>query len=137
MNATAASYVINLWPATGPEVYRNWDMAYPRTFANGVALPNGQVLIVGGSTYAAGFYDDWAVLVPELWSPDPHWSWTQLAPMKTPEPITASRCCCRTRASGLAAAGNVAIAQRTTLMRKSSRRPTSSTRTELRRRGPA
>jgi galactose oxidase len=58
-------------------------MAYPRAFANGVVLPNGQVLIVGGQTYAQPFSDDNSVLVPELWDPASE-TFTQLAPMQTP-----------------------------------------------------
>jgi galactose oxidase len=58
-------------------------MAYPRAYANGVVLPNGQVLIVGGQTYAQSFSDDNSVLVPELWDPASE-TFTQLAPMQTP-----------------------------------------------------
>ncbi len=86
--ATANTYVIDINKAVAdlnnPVVVRKTaPMAYPRSFANGVALPGGQVLIVGGQTYATLFSDDRAVLVPELWSPASE-TFTQLAPMKTP-----------------------------------------------------
>jgi galactose oxidase len=39
-------------------------MNYPRAFANGVVLQNGQVFIVGGQTYAAPF----SAACPFTWS---------------------------------------------------------------------
>ncbi|MBV9081574.1 MAG: DUF1929 domain-containing protein [Acidobacteriaceae bacterium] len=85
--ATAATYVIDLNQSIidgSPPVVRNTaPMAYPRAFANGVVLPNGQVLIVGGQTQAEPFSDDSAVLVPELWDPVSE-TFTQLNPMQTP-----------------------------------------------------
>lgn len=86
--ATANTYVIDINKAVAdlnnPVVVRKTaPMAYPRAFASGVALPGGQVLIVGGQTYASLFNDDRAVLVPELWSPATE-TFTQLAPMQTP-----------------------------------------------------
>ncbi len=86
--ATAGTYVIDINAAVAdlnnPVVVRKTaPMAYPRAFANGVALPGGQVFIVGGQTYATLFSDDRAVLVPELWSPASE-TFTQLAPMQTP-----------------------------------------------------
>ena len=86
--ATANTYVIDISKAVAdlnnPVVGRKTaPMAYPRAFANGVALPGGQVLIVGGQTYATLFSDDRAVLVPELWSPATE-TFTPLAPMQTP-----------------------------------------------------
>lgn len=58
-------------------------MAYARSFANGVALPDGTVLVVGGQAYAKPFTDGTSALVPELWSPDTG-TWTQLNPMAIP-----------------------------------------------------
>jgi len=60
-------------------------MKYPRTFANGVVLPNGQVLVVGGLDNGAGWSDDGAILVPELFDPATN-SWTELAPMAKARP---------------------------------------------------
>ena len=86
--ATADTYVIDINPALADPnqavvVTKTAPMAYPRAFANGVVLPNGQVLIVGGQAYAVPFTDDLAVLVPELWDPVDE-TFTQLAPMQTP-----------------------------------------------------
>ena len=86
--ATAATYLIDVNAAvadpTQPVVVQETaPMAYPRAYANGVVLPNGQVLIVGGQTYAQSFSDDNSVLVPELWDPASQ-TFTQLAPMQTP-----------------------------------------------------
>jgi galactose oxidase len=58
-------------------------MIYPRTNANGVVLPTGQVLVVGGTDHGRLFTDDGAVLVPELYDPRTN-AWTELAPMTTP-----------------------------------------------------
>jgi YVTN family beta-propeller protein len=44
-------------------------MAYPRTFANSVVMPDGQVMVIGGQTTAKEFSDDFAVLAPELYDP--------------------------------------------------------------------
>ncbi|BAO91448.1 RICIN domain-containing protein [Caballeronia cordobensis] len=44
-------------------------MSYQRAFGNSVVLPNGQVVVVGGQTFAAPFSDDNAILTPELWDP--------------------------------------------------------------------
>ncbi|MFT0173167.1 ricin-type beta-trefoil lectin domain protein [Paraburkholderia mimosarum] len=45
------------------------SMHYQRAFANSVILPNGQVVVVGGQTFAQPFSDDTAILTPELWDP--------------------------------------------------------------------
>jgi len=88
MAATAKTYVIDINDAVAdlnnPVVVRaTAPMAYPRVFANGVVLPTGHVLIVGGQTFATLFSDDRAVLVPELWSPISE-TFTAVAPMQTP-----------------------------------------------------
>jgi galactose oxidase len=87
--ATAATYVIDVNLALADPLHQSVvvtktaPMAYPRTFANAVVLPNGQVFVVGGQTYGAAFNDDYSVLVPELWDPVTQ-KFTQLAPMQTP-----------------------------------------------------
>jgi large repetitive protein len=65
--ATTNSYVIDM--NTGLSVRKVAPMAYRRIFGNGVALPNGQVLIIGGQTIGVPFSDDNSALVPELWDP--------------------------------------------------------------------
>ena len=86
--ASSKTYVIDINNAVAdlnsPVVVRaTAPMAYPRVFANGVVLPTGRVLIVGGQTFATLFSDDNAVLVPELWNPATE-TFTKLAPMQTP-----------------------------------------------------
>ncbi|KAG5988412.1 hypothetical protein E4U54_004669 [Claviceps lovelessii] len=44
-------------------------MAYRRAFHNSVALPNGQVFITGGQSYAVPFSDDKSQFTPELYDP--------------------------------------------------------------------
>lgn len=44
-------------------------MSYQRAFSNSVILPNGQVVVLGGQTFAQPFSDDTAVLTPEIWDP--------------------------------------------------------------------
>ena len=86
--ATTKTYVIDINNAVAdlnnPVVVRpTAPMAYARAFANGVVLPTGRVLIVGGLTYAALFTDDRAVLIPELWDPVSE-TFSLMAPMQTP-----------------------------------------------------
>jgi hypothetical protein len=66
--ATNKAYAINISTGT-PQVTQVGSMTYPRTYANSVVLPNGQVLTVGGETYGVPFSDANSVLNPELWSP--------------------------------------------------------------------
>ncbi|SAK93213.1 oxidase [Caballeronia hypogeia] len=58
-------------------------MSYRRAFSNSVVLPNGQVVVVGGQTFAAPFSDDNAILTPELWDPATN-TFSPLAPQAVP-----------------------------------------------------
>jgi galactose oxidase len=83
-NAEANTYVININNGVGGvTVNKIAPMAYPRAFANGVVLPNGQVVIIGGQTYPVPFSDATAILTPEIWDPITQ-VFRQLAPMQTP-----------------------------------------------------
>jgi galactose oxidase len=88
-NATASAYVIDITAGlTNPSVNtatvrKAWPMAHPRAYANGVVLPNGGVLVVGGQTHAHAFFDDNSVLTPELYNPATL-TFTPMAPMSTP-----------------------------------------------------
>jgi galactose oxidase len=83
-NAEANTYVININNGTsGVTVTKTAPMAYPRAFSNGVVLPNGQVVVVGGQTYAVPFSDATAILIPEIWDPLTR-VFRQLNPMQTP-----------------------------------------------------
>ncbi len=93
-DATAGTYLIDITaalsdPSGAVAVRQLASMAYPRAYANGVVLPGGNVLVIGGQTHAAQFNDDKSVLVPELWSPVTE-QFTPLAPMDTPRNYTPS-----------------------------------------------
>ncbi len=81
VNANANSYVIDV--SADVTVRKIAPMAYRRAFHNSVVLPNGQVLIVGGQTYAVGFSDNNSVLVPELFDPATE-TFTTLPPIAAP-----------------------------------------------------
>lgn len=70
-DAFKTAYVIDIsaGPPKAPTVRKVAPMAYGRTFVNSVALPNGEVVVIGGQTYPKGFSDDFSVLAAELWSP--------------------------------------------------------------------
>jgi galactose oxidase len=68
--ASGNAYVITVGePNNRPTVEAVSSMAYPRTFANAVVLPDGQVFINGGQTVGRPFSDDGATLTPEMWDP--------------------------------------------------------------------
>lgn len=80
-NATARAYTIDI--NNGVKVARTADMSVTRSFANGVALPDGHVLVVGGQATPVPFSDNGARMAPELWNPATG-QWTMLAPMAVP-----------------------------------------------------
>ena len=80
-NATNSAYVIDM--NAGVSVRKITPMAYARIFSNGVVLPNGQVLIVGGHTFGKPWDDSTSVLIPELWDPATE-TFTKLAPITSP-----------------------------------------------------
>ena len=80
-NAGNTAYVIDM--NAGVSVRKVAPMAYARIFSNGVALPNGQVLIIGGHTFGRPWSDNNSVLVPELWDPATQ-TFTPLPPMGVP-----------------------------------------------------
>ncbi|KAI8817009.1 uncharacterized protein EV422DRAFT_260367 [Fimicolochytrium jonesii] len=57
------------------------NMVNPRAFAHSIALPGGQIFIVGGQTNLHLFEDTNGVLAPELYNPATN-SYQVLAPMK-------------------------------------------------------
>lgn len=67
VDSTKATYVMDI--NAGVSVRKVSPMAYSRIFSNAVALPNGQVMVIGGQTRAKGFSDDFSVLPAELWDP--------------------------------------------------------------------
>ena len=80
-NASNSAYVIDV--NAGVSVRKVVSMAYARIFSNGVVLPNGQVLIVGGHTFGKPWDDSTSVLIPELWDPATE-TFTKLAPITSP-----------------------------------------------------
>jgi galactose oxidase len=79
--ATARAYTIDINKTA--TVSRTADMAFTRSFASGVALPDGQVLVVGGQPNPRVFTDTDARMSPEIWNPATG-KWTTLAPMAIP-----------------------------------------------------
>lgn len=81
-NATNRAYAIDLTSGQ-PVVTRTGDMAFARSFANSVVLPDGTVAVFGGQNYPVPFSDAGAVMTPELWNPATG-QFTALAPMAVP-----------------------------------------------------
>ncbi|MFN7561147.1 MAG: putative Ig domain-containing protein, partial [Prosthecobacter sp.] len=52
-----------------PVVTQTGSMLNARTFANGVVLPNGEVMVIGGNNSQIKFDDTGSVLTPEIWNP--------------------------------------------------------------------
>ena len=59
------------------------SMAHARKFQNGVMLPTGEVLIIGGNTSGQKFSDNGTVLAAEMWNPQTQ-QWTTMADMSVP-----------------------------------------------------
>lgn len=83
--AKEGAYLIDFskGPSQPVSVVKQKPMAFPRSFGNGVALPTGQVLIVGGQAYAKAFSDERSIMIPEIWTPATG-EFQRLAPMSTP-----------------------------------------------------
>jgi galactose oxidase len=79
--ATARAYTIDI--NDGVAVARTADMAVTRSFASGVALPDGQVLVVGGQATPVPFTDTNARMSPEIWNPATG-QWAIMSPMAVP-----------------------------------------------------
>ncbi|MFL9947183.1 RICIN domain-containing protein [Paraburkholderia agricolaris] len=80
--ATSNATLINISSGTAVTTTIR-SMNYQRAFNNSVVLPNGQVVVVGGQTFAQPFSDDTAVLTPELWDPTKQ-TFSPLAPQAVP-----------------------------------------------------
>ncbi|KAF4550721.1 Hypothetical protein D9617_16g015100 [Elsinoe fawcettii] len=69
-NATSNANIITIGnPYTTATVQKLSNMAYKRIFGNGVALPDGKVLILGGQVFGKPFSDATSTQVPELFDP--------------------------------------------------------------------
>lgn len=80
--ASRLAYVIDI-NGSNPTVTQTSSLLYARTFANGVVLPNGEVMAVGGNTSQEKFNDIGSVLTPEIWSPATG-RWRKGAAMQVP-----------------------------------------------------
>ncbi|KAK6582383.1 hypothetical protein PZA11_004791 [Diplocarpon coronariae] len=82
--AVAIAHVTTITdPYTQSSIERVADMAYPRGFANGVVLPDGDVLVTGGQRKSMTFTDTDGILYAELFHPATK-TWTTLAPAAVP-----------------------------------------------------
>ncbi|MCJ1310119.1 hypothetical protein MMC25_003780 [Agyrium rufum] len=82
--ATTNANIITIGAANATaSVTKIASMSYARAFANTAVLPNGQIFITGGQTYAQPFTDDTGILYPELFDPTTM-KFTVLAPNVTP-----------------------------------------------------
>ncbi|MDR4306332.1 RICIN domain-containing protein [Chelatococcus sambhunathii] len=83
--ANSAAYRIDFsrGPGQPVAVTKQKPMTFPRAFANAVALPTGEVVVMGGQTYPTPFSDARAIMVPEIWSPATG-AFTSLAEMAIP-----------------------------------------------------
>lgn len=83
-NATTNAHIITIGtPMTAPTVQTINSMSFPRIFANGVVLPTGAVLIIGGQSFGIPFSDNGSALQPELWDPVST-TFTPVAPLSIP-----------------------------------------------------
>ncbi|WP_314195377.1 galactose oxidase-like domain-containing protein [uncultured Arthrobacter sp.] len=78
---TAKAYTIEI--NSGVRVAPTGSMAFSRQYANGVALPDGQVIVIGGKGTSETVTDTGARMSPEIWNPETG-LWTTLAPMAIP-----------------------------------------------------
>ncbi len=58
-------------------------MKYPRKFHNGVILPTGEVMVVGGNTTGLKFNDAGTILPAEIWNPQSR-KWRTVASISVP-----------------------------------------------------
>lgn len=82
LGSTNRSMTIDISGGT-PIVTEVASMHHARKFQNGVMLPTGEVLVVGGNTSGTKFSDDGTVLAAEMWDPQTG-LWTELADMSVP-----------------------------------------------------
>ncbi len=80
--SSATTYVLDM-NAANPAWVQTASMAYPRSFLNLTALPDGKVLATGGETTKDASNSANAVMPAELWDPATR-IWTTMASMQTP-----------------------------------------------------
>ena len=87
-DATNSAYVIDVTahytdPNAAPVVTKIAPLNHARAYTNGVALPDGEVFVVGGQSHPKVFSDSDSVMVPEMFHPATM-TFTDLAPMPVP-----------------------------------------------------
>ncbi len=82
ITSTNQAFTVDL-NGTAPLVEMTSPMTHARKFQNGVMLPNGEVLVIGGNTSGRKFSDDGAILAVEIWNPATG-NWRLGASMATP-----------------------------------------------------
>ena len=78
----ASAFTVDVSGAT-PVFKKANAMRYERVFHQGVMLPTGEDLVIGGNTCALEFCDDGSQLVPEIWNPATG-TWREAAAMSVP-----------------------------------------------------
>lgn len=66
-----------------PVIQETMPMLHNRTFQDSVVLPDGRVMVIGGTTAAKLFNDEGSVLQPEIWDPDTG-EWTPVNSLTVP-----------------------------------------------------
>lgn len=77
------AYIIDINDENNVSVTRIADLNKPRTLANTIALPTGEILVIGGASSAGLFTDAGSIYEPEIYNPSTN-TWTLLAPMTIP-----------------------------------------------------
>ena len=77
------SYIIDINDENNVSVSRIADLNKARTLANSIALPTGEILVIGGASSAGLFTDAGSIFEPEIYNPETD-TWTLLAPMTIP-----------------------------------------------------
>lgn len=80
VSATGDAFIVDLLTGVATPTTQ---MNHPRYMANGVVLPDGKVLVIGGSSEAELWNSSDAVLTPEIYDPATK-TWTELASNETP-----------------------------------------------------
>lgn len=80
--ASNLAYVVDI-NGQKPTITPTSNLKRARTFANGVILPNGEVMAVGGNTSQEKFSDVGSVMTPEIWNPTTG-QWRDAADMQVP-----------------------------------------------------
>ncbi|MEM7798295.1 MAG: putative Ig domain-containing protein [Chloroflexota bacterium] len=80
--STNKAYTLDI-NGTEPNIAIAESMANARKYHNGVMLPTGEILVIGGNTTGFKFDDQGSILTPEVWNPSTG-KWSTLNPMTEP-----------------------------------------------------